>query len=38
MIWRENFSRLYHVAYDFLQDEEASRDVVSEVFTKAWQK
>ena len=37
-VWRENFSRLYHIAYDFLQDDEASRDVVSEVFTKAWQK
>ena len=37
-VWRENYSRLYHIAYDFLQDDEASRDVVSEVFTKAWQK
>ena len=37
-VWRENYSRLYRIAYDFLQDDEASRDVVSEVFTKAWQK
>ena len=37
-VWRENYSRLYRIAYDFLQDDEASRDVVSEVFAKAWLK
>ncbi|MGN0280860.1 MAG: sigma-70 family RNA polymerase sigma factor [Prevotella sp.] len=37
-VWRENYSRLYCIAYDFLQDDEASRDVVSEVFARAWQK
>lgn len=37
-LYRENYSRMFHVAYDFLQDNELSRDVVSEVFAKIWQK
>lgn len=37
-LYRGNYSRLFHVAFDFLQDNELSRDVVSEVFVKIWQK
>lgn len=37
-VWRENYSKLYRIAYDFLQNDEVCRDVVSEVFAKAWQK
>ena len=37
-LYRENYSRMFRVAFDFLQDNELSRDVVSEVFAKIWQK
>ena len=37
-LYRENYSRMFRVAFDFLQDNEISRDVVSDVFAKIWQK
>ena len=35
-LYRENYSRMFRVAFDFLQDNEISRDVVSDVFAKIW--
>ena len=37
-VYREYYLRLYHIAYDYLLDNELSRDVVGDVFTMAWQK
>ncbi|MGM9700854.1 MAG: RNA polymerase sigma factor [Prevotella sp.] len=37
-MYREHYLRLYHIAYDYLLDNELSRDVVGEVFAMAWQK
>lgn len=37
-LYRESYSRMFRVAFDFLQDNELSRDVVSDVFAKIWQK
>lgn len=35
-IYRRYYISLYRFAYDFLDDEQASRDVVSDVFTRLW--
>ena len=35
-LFREYYSRLYYFAYDFTEDIEASKDIVSEVFTAVW--
>lgn len=35
-LYRQQFARLYHYAYDFIGDEQASRDVVSDVFLRLW--
>lgn len=36
-LYKENYARLYYYAYRFLSDEEACKDVVNDVFEKAWQ-
>ena len=35
-IFREQYSRLFYYANDFVLDEEAARDIVSDVFTAVW--
>lgn len=35
-LFREYYSRLYYFAYDFVEDIEVSKDIVSEVFTQVW--
>lgn len=35
-LFHEYYSRLYYFAYDFVEDIEASKDIVSEVFTLVW--
>lgn len=35
-LFREYYSRLYYYAFDLIQDEEASKDIVSDVFTEIW--
>lgn len=35
-LFREYYSRLYYFAYDFTEDTEVSKDIVSEVFTSIW--
>ena len=32
----ENYSRLYYFAYDFVEDIEISKDIVSDVFASIW--
>ncbi len=33
-LFRENYAKLYRIAYSFLREEETSRDIVSRVFAK----
>ncbi len=35
-LFREYYLRLYYFAYDFTEDMEVSKDIVSEVFTSVW--
>lgn len=35
-VYKEYYVRLYHYAYDFMNDMDASKDIVSEVFSKLW--
>lgn len=35
-LFREYYSRLYYFAYDFTEDIEVSKDIVSDVFTAVW--
>jgi|WetSurMetagenome_2_1015567.scaffolds.fasta_scaffold19162_3 RNA polymerase sigma-70 factor (family 1) len=35
-LFREYYSRLYYFAYDFVEDIEVSKDIVSEIFTIVW--
>lgn len=37
-LFRENYSRLYHYALDFLGDSESARDIVSELFSDLWHR
>lgn len=37
-LYRRHFTRLYYFAYDFTGDTEASKDIVSEAFTKLWNR
>lgn len=37
-IYKHYYSRLYHYAYDFVDDEGASDDIVSEVFSTLWRE
>jgi RNA polymerase sigma-70 factor (family 1) len=37
-LFHEYYSRLYYFAYDFTEDVEASKDIVSDVFTSVWDK
>jgi RNA polymerase sigma-70 factor, ECF subfamily len=36
MLFRESYSRFYFFAFHLVQDEEVSRDIVSECFAAAW--
>ncbi|MCD7941346.1 MAG: hypothetical protein LUH50_15555 [Bacteroides intestinalis] len=35
-LFREYYSRLYYFAYDYVEDIETSKDIVSEVFATVW--
>lgn len=35
-LFREYYSRLYYFAYDYTEDMEVSKDIVSDVFTSIW--
>jgi RNA polymerase sigma-70 factor (ECF subfamily) len=35
-LFRQHYARLYRLAYGFISDEEASKDIVSDVFTNLW--
>lgn len=35
-IYKDYYPRLYHYAYDFIEDTDASEDIVSEVFFHLW--
>ncbi|MCR5132256.1 MAG: sigma-70 family RNA polymerase sigma factor [Prevotella sp.] len=35
-LFRKNYTRYYYFAYDFLEQEEESRDVVAEAFMSVW--
>lgn len=35
-LYRENYVRLYYYAFRFITDEEVCKDIVSDVFEKAW--
>lgn len=35
-LFRDYYSRLYYFAYDFVENEEVSKDIVSDVFTAVW--
>lgn len=35
-LYREQYTRLYYFAYDFVGDIEVGKDIVSEAFTKLW--
>lgn len=37
-LFDEKYDQLYYFAYDFLNDSETARDIVSEVFTNVWRK
>lgn len=37
-MYKENYIRLFYYAFRFLTDEEACKDVVNDVFEKAWQQ
>ena len=37
-IYKENYRQMYRVAYCIVEDEEESRDAVSQVFAQMWQK
>ena len=36
ILFRESYSRFYYFAFHLVQDEEVSRDIVSESFAAAW--
>ena len=36
-LYKENYARLYYYAFRFITDEEACKDIVNDVFEKAWQ-
>lgn len=36
-LYKENYARLYYYAFRFVTDEEACKDIVNDVFEKAWQ-
>lgn len=35
-LYKENYTRLYYYAYRFIPDAEACKDIVNDVFEKAW--
>ncbi len=35
-MYREYYSRLYYYAYDYVEDIEVCKDIVSEVFSRVW--
>lgn len=36
-LYKENYARLYYYAFRFITDEEVCKDMVNDVFEKAWQ-
>ena len=36
-LYKENYARLYYYAFRFITDEETCKDIVNDVFEKAWQ-
>ena len=36
-IYKENYARLYYYAFRFITDEDTCKDIVNDVFEKAWQ-
>lgn len=36
-LFKENYSRLFYYALDYVEDEEAAKDIVSEVFSDIWE-
>lgn len=36
IVYKEYYVRLYHYAYDFVDDMDVSKDIVSDVFSKLW--
>ncbi len=36
-LYKENYTRLYYYAFRFVTDEEVCKDIVNDVFEKAWQ-
>ena len=36
-LYKENYARLYYYAFRFITDEEVCKDIVNDVFEKAWQ-
>lgn len=37
-LFKKNYERLYYHAYDIIHDEDAAKDVVSDVFINVWQR
>ena len=35
-LYKENYARLYYYAFRFITDEEVCKDIVNDVFEKAW--
>lgn len=35
-LFKSNYSRLFYCAYDIVEDAEAAKDIVSDVFSEAW--
>ena len=35
-LYKENYTRLYYYAYRFIPDAETCKDIVNDVFEKAW--
>ena len=36
-LYKENYAHLYYYAFRFITDEEVCKDIVNDVFEKAWQ-
>ena len=37
-LFRKNYSRLYYVALDWVEDEEAAKDLVNDLFAELWRQ
>ena len=36
-LYKENYARLYYYTFRFIMDEEVCKDIVNDIFEKAWQ-